>query len=405
MPSGKRVPGRCLSRVHASSASLARLSLGGLALLTLGLGGASVADAGTAGAQPTTSSTGIPSDNYWLADAQGAVWNFGDAAPSVRRRACPSTTRSSPSPRPRTRRGTGSWPPTAACSPTATPSFYGSTGAIAPQPAHRRHGPDPRRQGLLAGRLRRRHLLLRRRRLLRLDRRHRAQQAHRRHGRHPRRQGLLVGGVRRRHLQLRRRRLLRLDRGHPPEPADRRHGGDADGKGYWMVAADGGIFNFGDAAFDGSAAGGPASTRPRGSSRPLGPRLLGRGAERHRLPFGDATARRPTGRCCFPGHPGDRAVLFAFAQLGKPYIWGGNGPVGYDCSGLALASGRADGVGFARVSDDQYHTAGQPVALNALSPATSCSGATSQTDWTGCTTPPSTSAVTRSSKRPAITSS
>ena len=31
-------------------------------------------------------------------------------------------------------------------------------------------------------------------------------------------------------------------------------------------------------------------------------------------------------------------MLFAFQQLGKPYIWGGNGPVGYDCSGLALAS-------------------------------------------------------------------
>ena len=28
-----------------------------------------------------------------------------------------------------------------------------------------------------------------------------------------------------------------------------------DGRGYWMVASDGGIFAFGDAAFDGSAAG------------------------------------------------------------------------------------------------------------------------------------------------------
>jgi hypothetical protein len=29
----------------------------------------------------------------------------------------------------------------------------------------------------------------------------------------------------------------------------------SDGRGYWMVAADGGIFAFGDAAFYGSAAG------------------------------------------------------------------------------------------------------------------------------------------------------
>ena len=30
------------------------------------------------------------------------------------------------------------------------------------------------------------------------------------------------------------------------------HGGDADGGGYWLVASDGGIFAFGDAAFHGS---------------------------------------------------------------------------------------------------------------------------------------------------------
>jgi hypothetical protein len=30
-----------------------------------------------------------------------------------------------------------------------------------------------------------------------------------------------------------------------------------DGKGYWLDASDGGIFNYGDAAFDGSAGGMP----------------------------------------------------------------------------------------------------------------------------------------------------
>ena len=35
----------------------------------------------------------------------------------------------------------------------------------------------------------------------------------------------------------------------------------ADGRGYWLVAADGGIFAFGDAAFDGSM-GGTALNRP-----------------------------------------------------------------------------------------------------------------------------------------------
>ncbi|MCZ7526403.1 MAG: S8 family serine peptidase [Acidimicrobiia bacterium] len=167
-----------------------------------------------------------------------------------------------------------------------------------PQPAHRRHGPHPHRQGLLAGGRRRRHLLLRRRHLLRLHRRHHPQPAHRRHGPHPHRQGLLARGRRRRHLLLRRRHLLRLHRRHHPQPAHRRHGphpppARATGwspptaasspsatpassappapspstspssawprrarvRGYRFVAADGGVFCFGDATFLGSASG------------------------------------------------------------------------------------------------------------------------------------------------------
>ena len=76
--------------------------------------------------------------------------------------------------------------------------------------------------------------------------------ADRRDGRHSGRRWLLAGRVRRRHLQLRRRRLLRLDRRHAPQPAHRRHGRHADGNGYWLVASDGGIFSYGDADFYGS---------------------------------------------------------------------------------------------------------------------------------------------------------
>ena len=60
-----------------------RLALGALAVLSFGVGCVAATVAGGvgtgAGAQSVASSTGIPSDNYWLADAQGAVWNFGDA--------------------------------------------------------------------------------------------------------------------------------------------------------------------------------------------------------------------------------------------------------------------------------------------------------------------------------------
>ena len=70
-------------RVLDSFTAAARRGLGALAILALGMGigSAAMAGAGTAGAttQSGGSSTGIPSDNFWLADAQGAVWNFGDA--------------------------------------------------------------------------------------------------------------------------------------------------------------------------------------------------------------------------------------------------------------------------------------------------------------------------------------
>ncbi|WP_433187658.1 NlpC/P60 family protein [Actinoallomurus sp. CA-150999] len=52
--------------------------------------------------------------------------------------------------------------------------------------------------------------------------------------------------------------------------------------------------------------------------------------------------------------PARKAVEYAYAQLGKPYIWGGTGPKGYDCSGLTMMSWRAAGVNLPRVVPDQY---------------------------------------------------
>jgi cell wall-associated NlpC family hydrolase len=40
-----------------------------------------------------------------------------------------------------------------------------------------------------------------------------------------------------------------------------------------------------------------------------------------------------------------RALAWAFAQAGKPYVWGGSGPGGFDCSGLVMAAYlHADGI-------------------------------------------------------------
>ena len=50
----------------------------------------------------------------------------------------------------------------------------------------------------------------------------------------------------------------------------------------------------------------------------------------------------------------DRAVAFAYAQIGKPYVFGAAGPDAYDCSGLTMASWAAAGVSIPRTSYEQW---------------------------------------------------
>ncbi|MDG9725336.1 MULTISPECIES: C40 family peptidase [unclassified Streptomyces] len=56
------------------------------------------------------------------------------------------------------------------------------------------------------------------------------------------------------------------------------------------------------------------------------------------------------------------AVAAARSALGKPYVWGANGPTGFDCSGLTQWSYAQAGIGLPRTSQAQSG-AGQRVSL------------------------------------------
>ena len=162
-------------------------------------------------------------DGYWLVDAAGDDHPFGDARPtSARRPACTSTRRSS------------------ASTPTGD------------------------RQGLLAARARRRHLHLRRRGVLRLDRRrcNSTRRSSRWRRRRPARAtGSLGadGGI----FTFGDAVFFGSTGGIKPQRAGRRHGDDrVAATGYWLLGGDGGMFAFGDAPFHGSIPGTGLCTRP-----------------------------------------------------------------------------------------------------------------------------------------------
>jgi cell wall-associated NlpC family hydrolase len=65
--------------------------------------------------------------------------------------------------------------------------------------------------------------------------------------------------------------------------------------------------------------------------------------------------------------PREVAVAFALAQVGKPYVLGGNGPEVFDCSGLVQQAYLAAGVKLPRLASQQRF-AGTRVDLDELLP-------------------------------------
>ncbi len=55
-----------------------------------------------------------------------------------------------------------------------------------------------------------------------------------------------------------------------------------------------------------------------------------------------------------PTEQGDRALRYAAEQIGKPYVWGAEGPGSYDCSGLTSQAWSSAGLDIPRTSQEQW---------------------------------------------------
>ncbi|MFJ8860072.1 NlpC/P60 family protein [Streptomyces sp. NPDC102451] len=55
-----------------------------------------------------------------------------------------------------------------------------------------------------------------------------------------------------------------------------------------------------------------------------------------------------------PSEEGGEAVRYAVEQIGKPYVWGAEGPESYDCSGLTSQAWSAAGRDIPRTSQEQW---------------------------------------------------
>lgn len=128
--------------------------------------------------------------------------------------------------------------------------------------------------------------------------------------------------------------------------------------GYWLDAADGGIFSF-DAPFYGSTGNIVLSEPCVGmTSMPSGDGYRFVAADGGIFDFGGAGFYgSAVGTSATGGQPSQaalQAVAFAKSKVGDPYLYGGTGVGGYDCSGLMQAAYASAGVSLPRTTQAQY---------------------------------------------------
>ncbi|WP_432035808.1 NlpC/P60 family protein [Streptomyces cucumeris] len=105
----------------------------------------------------------------------------------------------------------------------------------------------------------------------------------------------------------------------------------------------------GSGADDPAGAAGPPAAEPADPGQETGGQQGQNGGD-----GGDGQAPQSTGGSMASATAGRRALDYAMEQIGKPYVWGAEGPNSFDCSGLTSQAWAHAGRTIPRTSQEQW---------------------------------------------------